>query len=705
MIMTAGFMLLGVLCLALVVDTGRLYMEKRKLQRVADTAAMETAFRRGCETSEENSFARASSRRNGFEHGSDKVVTAECGRIEIEGKSKVFKLGPDVDGDEDAVRIRAELRNVPASVIAGGLFLGKRINLVAYATAVQSDPVASFSVGSQLLRVDGGAPLGQLLEATGLDVNKLSVLDSGGLANAKITPSGLLQSLGLGTAAEIGALTPNGLASLSAVKIGDIIDASIDVMTGGDALKTDLRALRDAVRLNPALKDVTVKLGSDESTSGLFTLLTTDGPIGSAVDAAVNVGDLIKTSLAIGASGRGLSVPSLNIAGVDIQIGIVEPPSIGIGGRGTKAYNAQVRLYIDIDTNKVPIVSTLLGALNTRLHLPVYVDVINGYGTIDKISCDTEPRTVDISVSSNILDACIGRVDSSAKWSTKDVCGASLQDEQLIKLLGLNVLTSHTNLAALPFTDTTSGLEMKVGDIRSSKPNDLQIGDTLEGISNGLLDVLDDLLQPPANSNDEISTSIASTYLEQTKKNNGQYDVDKAIKFLKTGDPDTGSTGSGLNSLGTWTITKGVPRVCGLIFTCWDDGSVWDSFKATTVPSGGLLGLLVGDIILGGVVTNSCAGLVSGILDYNGCVKRNLASYLKSKPGGLKGVDIGAGSSVSCSGLLCLLLKPAIALLKPILNSVGSLLSGALVNLLGLELGRTDIELRSLECGTGKLVI
>ena len=47
-IMTAGFMMLAVLFLALVVDTGRLYMEKRNLQRVADLAAIETASRYGC---------------------------------------------------------------------------------------------------------------------------------------------------------------------------------------------------------------------------------------------------------------------------------------------------------------------------------------------------------------------------------------------------------------------------------------------------------------------------------------------------------------------------------------------------------------------------------------------------------------------------------------------------------------------------------
>lgn len=41
--MVAGFMFLAVSFLALSVDTGRLYLDKRNLQRLADTAALEAA--------------------------------------------------------------------------------------------------------------------------------------------------------------------------------------------------------------------------------------------------------------------------------------------------------------------------------------------------------------------------------------------------------------------------------------------------------------------------------------------------------------------------------------------------------------------------------------------------------------------------------------------------------------------------------------
>ena len=67
LIMTAGFMLLAVLCLALEVDTGRLYVEKRKLQRVADMAAIEAMARDGaCNTGTAATYATESAARNSF---------------------------------------------------------------------------------------------------------------------------------------------------------------------------------------------------------------------------------------------------------------------------------------------------------------------------------------------------------------------------------------------------------------------------------------------------------------------------------------------------------------------------------------------------------------------------------------------------------------------------------------------------------------
>ncbi|WP_216074058.1 hypothetical protein, partial [Acinetobacter baumannii] len=74
-----------------------------------------------------------------------------------------------------------------------------------------------------------------------------------------------------------------------------------------------------------------------------------------------------------------------DLLGINIQAGVVEPPSIAIGGVGPRAYNAQVRLMVDVDSNNLFAVGPLLNLLGTRLHLPLHVDVANAMGTLTGI--------------------------------------------------------------------------------------------------------------------------------------------------------------------------------------------------------------------------------------------------------------------------------------------------------------------------------
>lgn len=63
-----------------------------------------------------------------------------------------------------------------------------------------------------------------------------------------------------------------------------------------------------------------------------------------------------------------------------------------------------------------------------------------------------------------------------------------------------------------------------------------------------------------------------------------------------------------------------------------------------------------------------------------------------------------SSDTVECSGILCILLKPVILLLKPILNGVGGLLNVILADVLGIELGRTDVTVSSINCNNPVLV-
>lgn len=107
---------------------------------------------------------------------------------------------------------------------------------------------------------------------------------------------------------------------------------------------------------------------------------------------------------------------------------------------------------------------------------------------------------------------------------------------------------------------------------------------------------------------------------------------------------------------------------------------------------------------------NRCNSLLSTLLNYNNCVKSNLASYLQTRPGGLEDLAGGTGvtdpgtDQVRCSGLLCLALTPVLETVKPLLNGVSTLLSQTLAQVLGLELGRTDVHMQSIQCTPAQLV-
>ena len=196
MIMTVGFMLLGILCLALVIDTGRLYLEKRNLQRIADIAAIEAASRGGCYPEDRlgtlkkwrQEDAQASATRNGFSG----TISASCGTL-VSGNVRSFSLN---EADGTAVRVIAS-KAVARSLITGGQFVGT-IPLTATAVATKGgNPLASLTIRSTTLTVD--TQKSQLLNAVlgGLLGTSLNVSAAGynGLIQSKVNTLALVNGI------------------------------------------------------------------------------------------------------------------------------------------------------------------------------------------------------------------------------------------------------------------------------------------------------------------------------------------------------------------------------------------------------------------------------------------------------------------------------------------------------------------------------
>lgn len=484
---------IAILATVLVVDTGRLFMERRDLQKIADTAAVEAVSRLtsgNCagEGNLPNTYANENAAGYGFGSAAGETLSTVCVGLATNPDTAVRAPDNSVPADQRrAVQVTVS-RIVPASLIlrAGSLFGvgGDVITLNAQAIAEKDvvEPWAEFSVGAQLLSLGNDRLLGTVLSAVGVSTD-LTALSSAGLASAKVTPAGLLRALGITlTIDELKALSPAGLVQLVNTEVGvlgvdDLINLGAEVVSDS-TLKANLGALGTAIAANGILGPATVQLFGTPSTPGLIRLGTgaENNPLGAALDAQINLGDLLSGGILAGAAGRGLVIPNASLLGLGtLSLGIVEPPTIAVGPVGTQAFNAQVRLHVNVDTNSTLLVGALLNALAVRIHLPITVDLTDARGTLTDIDCSVIPTTATVQVDSSVGNVCLGEMPPGALWSNSSSCTALVQDTDLVTapLVG-TLLRGKIALPALPETDTTPPLS--IDGSYETKPNTLKLG-------------------------------------------------------------------------------------------------------------------------------------------------------------------------------------------------------------------------------------
>ncbi len=244
-------------------------------------------------------------------------------------------------------------------------------------------------------------------------------------------------------------------------------------------------------------------------------------------------------------------------------------------------------------------------------------------------------------------------------------------------------------------------LRLSASETGTVKPNDLKIGKLVDDLLKELLDTLGALFASQGDNND-VAKQLATQYLEATKVN-GLYNPAKVVQALQNGQQNAASQVN-LPALGDWTTD--VPGCKYVVLVCMPakvPGSVWEGFKRET----GISDISLVGGLLDALGLTACDGLINGLLRYNDCVRDALVKYLQTKPGGLSGAGgynptTGTGS---CSSGLCLLLKPVVdGFLRPLLDGVGKLLRDVLSEVLGLQLGRTDVHMQSIQCGRSQLV-
>lgn len=706
-----------------VVDLGYMYYAKRDLQRIADLAALEAAQsinpeqnnREQCQSSGEASLER---------HWPDLVErSVVCGNWNSQWPSPRH-FDPSKN-PINAAHVTAKGSSPRLSLLP---FVNR--DLFAEAIATRKAPVAAFQVGSQLLSLDEKAPLGRLLKLVGLDIEKLSVLDSEGLANAKITPAGLLKVLGVDLGiGGLSVLSPEQLLQLNNLTLLHILDASIEAVSDSTAklsLKAIIDVLEDAKISGLKLLDLKTPLMSNSGNPGLLAFLSL-GSDKSANDAALDlqlgVGDLVKTAIMVGANGHAVSIPELNVLNlVQASLTVVEPPSIAVGPVGTKANSAQVRLDLDIDSRRMLLLGPLLNAIGLRVNLPIKVEAIHAEATLDAVYCPDPSRNnsqaaIDLNVDSRLARIIIGDTKKSATH----------EDNILIKTPLLKV---RGPIVTNVLKDQDEINDLMVGDSQWTRENRLFLGDTVDALLNTVFNLLGGLFSPPILSYEwsgmQIDGSVedarnaqiemlAKLYLEETKVN-GFYNIKDATHLILNGKgtPGTeGSLGKLVNS--NFTFDNAIPQTC-VLFVCppseWKKGTFSEAFHAYTSIPYSLLDVVGIPTLGNGYV--SCSGLLTSLLAWNSCTLNNLNNLLKRHHGevALTNSDQLIASfkdrnsdNVTCSGALCVLLQPLLKPIKWLLNQLGSaLLSPLLTKVLGLDVGKSEVKALQVNCSSAQLV-
>ncbi|WP_330209887.1 pilus assembly protein TadG-related protein [Pseudomonas sp. AM4(2022)] len=471
-LMAAGTLALALVFTLLAVDSGRLYLEKRKLQSVADTSALEAAGLGGqCGTNTTaNAYATQNAARNGFVVGNGRTLAVTCGTLATNAlNTRVFSADATKN---DAIRVVAS-RTVLTSIANGlwNLFSGApitpQINLSATAVAATPPPVAQLSIRSSLASVDSGkSPLLNLVIGNLLGGN-LSLTAAGwnGLLQTNVNLLSYLDQLAINLNVKAGDY--DALLS-TAVSATQLIDAAVKVLQKNGAAVTAV--VNDVISIQaiaPNSKLLTVGDLIDIATGTPTAALNSNVQLFQLLEA---VAQLSSSKNAVSAAAQ-LNVPL--VGNVSIQTKVIEPPQLSAIGNPALAKKglqnipptdqifvrtAQVRTLVSLQlpvlnginglTSAVSAITTpVTGVVNNLLHLnlvslldpllclilkpcdhtdvqllsglDINIEVASATSYIKDFNCASNAtKSLTVQVETAIADVSVGKVDPIKAFSS-----------------------------------------------------------------------------------------------------------------------------------------------------------------------------------------------------------------------------------------------------------------------------------------------
>ncbi len=455
--LTLGMALLFML---LVIDSGRLYMEQRKLQRVVDAAALEASnLNTVCSGTGVNALtqATASAVRNGFTLTNGNTLTATCGTLTTGSDNlRVFSTSNTATQAIQVVATEPVATSVAAGVwtmVSGGSF-STTTTLRAQATAGYiGGPLAQLNIRSSLATVDStqspllNALLGGLL---GGSLN-LSAAQYNGLLNTDVNLLSFLNQA---------AITAN----ITAGDYTTLLNTNLSVTTLVQAATTLVQQNGAAATVTTALGQISA-IGSG-STIKLGNLLNTaTGTSTAGLNGTLQLLTLLQSIIELAGNGSavnlGTAVSVPGIAGLTTQVSIIQPPQFSAIGDPRNAKDAtsagriyvrtaQVRILLTLQLTVVTALTSTVNGLTSTLNdtlkpiicllgctltdvkllpdgatLSVGIDAGGASSWVTGYACSSTQKTLTVGAKTSAATLMVGKIDSTAFFASSTPAGAS----------------------------------------------------------------------------------------------------------------------------------------------------------------------------------------------------------------------------------------------------------------------------------------
>lgn len=460
-LMTAVMMPVALVLAAIAVDSGSIYVEKRRAQALADLVAITAA----ANLHNPIGAAHAVLADNGISGvavhlGPEPAqVPADQDRLTVLPGQYTGSIAVDVaqrfapasGTSRNAVKVT--YRTTGTRHFAATLIPPPRIGVTSIA---HTRTGASFSIGSRLLNFEDGIVNKLLGQVLGTNI-ALTLMDYEALLDTKVSLLTFLDALAVRT-------------NLTAGTYQQVLDADV---TMGQVAQAMADTQRPGSGAHVAASRLVGQIGTVSSAPIRLSRLFDLGDIRNqlvqaAVDhVALDVGllDLLSASALAAGKGKqvaldlGATVPELLKTVVTLAIG--EPPQaapwLRVGTGGEVVRTAQTRLAVVVEIAMPESLKTLLGA---RIRLPLYLEVAFAEARIKSVSCPTgqpESRRVEVETRPGVIDLYVADVDTSklGGFANPRVGNrATLIQVPLIKISGkAHAELGETTYKTLIFTD------------------------------------------------------------------------------------------------------------------------------------------------------------------------------------------------------------------------------------------------------------